>query len=208
MRNKKLLVSTLLLLAVFVSATWGISQSEIQQLARLMNWKPGQVIADVGAGDGEIGFAAAEQVGASGKIYLTELDEQKLANLKKEAEQRKLRNVAVVEAAEKKTNLPANCCDAIILRRVYHHLTAPAEMDSSLLRSLKPGGELVVIDFPPRKSLTESDPVRGVPANRGGHGIPKKILVQELAAAGFVAEKTIESWPDDNYLVIFRKPKH
>jgi len=206
MRKRKLFVSFVLLLAVFVSGAVAISESEIQRLARVMKWKPGQVIADVGAGEGEIGFAAAGKVGTTGRVYLTELDEQNLANLKKETEQRKLTNVVVVAAAEKKTNLPDNCCDAIVLRRVYHHLTAPVEMDASLLHSLKPGGELAVIDFPPNKSLTESQPVKGVPANRGGHGIPKKILVEELTAAGFVVEKTIDDWPDDNYLVIFRKP--
>jgi SAM-dependent methyltransferase len=206
MRNRKHIVSAVLLLAVFVSGAVAISESEIQRLAQVMGWKPGEVIADVGAGEGEIGFAAAGKVGETGKVYLTELDEEKLANLKKEAARRKLANVVVLAAAEKKTKLPENCCDAIVLRRVYHHLRAPAEMDASLLRSLKSGGELAVIDFPPNKSLTESQPVKGVPANRGGHGIPKTILVQELTAAGFVVEETIDDWPDDNYLVIFRKP--
>ena len=205
MRNRKMVGSVALLLAVFVTGARAISESEIQRLAQVMGWKAGQVIADVEAGEGEIGFAAAGKVGASGRVYLTELDEQKLGNLKKEAEQRKLPNVVVLAAAGRKTNLPEGCCDAIVLRRVYHHLTAPVEMDASLLRSLKPGGELVVIDFPPRKSLTESDPVKGVPANRGGHGIPKKVLVEELTAAGFVVERTIDDWPDDDYLVIFRK---
>jgi len=206
MRNRRILVSAIFLLAVFVSATLGISDSEVQRLGRVMEWKPGQVIADVGAGEGEIGFAAAEKVGLSGKIYLTELDVKKLDNLKMETGRRKLSNVVVLAAAEKETNLPDNCCDAIVLRRVYHHLTAPLEMDASLFRSLKPGGKLAVIDFPPRKSLSESDPVKGVPSNRGGHGIPKKILVSELISAGFVAAKTIDDWPEDNYLLIFRKP--
>ena len=125
-----------------------------------------------GAGEGEIGFAAAKVVGARGRVYLTELDEKKRKNLEEEVRVRGLKNVTVVQAAEKHTNLPDACCDTIVLRRVYHHLTAPAEMDMSLLRSLKIGGQLAVIDFPPRKWLGESDPVEGVPANRGGHGIP------------------------------------
>ena len=89
---------------------------------------------------------------------------------------------------------------------VYHHLTAPVEMDASLMRSLKSGGRLAVIDFPPRQSLSQSDPVKGVPQNRGGHGIPKKILVDELTSAGFIVEKTIDDWPDNDYLVMFVKP--
>jgi ubiquinone/menaquinone biosynthesis C-methylase UbiE len=203
---RKILFSGVLLLAVFVSLCSGISESEIQRLAKVMNWKAGQAIADVGAGEGEIGFAAAGVVGETGKVYLTELDQEKLAALQKEATRRKLKNVAILAAAEKETKLPDNCCDAIVLRRVYHHFTAPAEMDASLLRSLRPGGLLAVIEFAPRKSLTASDPVKGVPSNRGGHGIPEKILLEELTAAGFKLDKTLDDWPDDDYCMLFRKP--
>jgi ubiquinone/menaquinone biosynthesis C-methylase UbiE len=206
MPKRKIILSGVLLLAVFVSLCAAISESEIQRLAQVLNWKAGQVIADVGAGDGEIGFAAASAVGESGKVFLTELDEQKLAALQKDADRRKLKQVVVLAAAEKETKLPDNCCDAIILRRVYHHFTAPSEMDASLLRSVRPGGLLAVIEFAPRKSLTASDPVKGVPSNRGGHGIPKKILVEELTAAGFKLDKTFDDWPEDGYCVLFRRP--
>jgi ubiquinone/menaquinone biosynthesis C-methylase UbiE len=183
------------------------STEEIARLNQLMGWKAGQTIADIGAGEGEIGFAAAAVVGANGKIYLTELDEQKRKVLEESVNQKGLKNAVVLQAAEKQTNLPDNCCDAIVLRRVYHHLTAPAEMDASLLRSLKPGGELAIIDFAPRKWLSESDPVKGVPANRGGHGIPQRILIQELTTAGFTVDKIVDDWPD-GYCVLLRKPAH
>ena len=206
MPKRNFLVAGLLLLVVFVSVCSAISQSEIQRLARVMNWKAGQVIADIGAGEGEIGFAAAAAVGETGKVYLTELDEAKVAALGKEASRKKLKNVDVLAAAEKETKLPDNCCDAIVLRHVYHHLTAPNEIDASLMRSLRRGGLLAVIEFPPRKSLSASDPVPGVPSNRGGHGIPKKILLEELTAAGFKLDKTFDDWPEDGYCVLFRKP--
>ncbi|HWY06376.1 MAG TPA: methyltransferase domain-containing protein [Candidatus Acidoferrales bacterium] len=205
MPRRKIIFSGVLLFAVFVSLCSAISESEIQRLARVMNWKAGQVIADVGAGEGEIGFAAAIAVGETGKVYLTELDKEKIAALEKDASRRNLKNVAILAATEKETKLPDNCCDAIVLRRVYHHFTAPAEMDAGLLRSLRRGGLLAVIDFPPRKSLTASDPVKGVPSNRGGHGIPKKILVEELLAVGFSLDKTFDDWPEDSYCVLFRK---
>jgi len=48
--------------------------------------------------------------------------------------------------------------------------------------------------------------VKGVPSNRGGHGIPKKILVEELTAAGFKLDKSFDDWPEDGYCLLFRKP--
>lgn len=201
-RNNFLTLALLSLLVCLAAA----STEEITRLNHVMNWKPGQTIADVGAGEGEIGFAAAGAVGESGKVYLTELEEKKREALENEVRKRGLKNAGVIQAAEKQTNLPDNCCDAIILRRVYHHLTAPAEMDASLLRSLKPGGELAIIDFAPRKWLTETDPVKGVPPNRGGHGIPQKVLVDELTKAGFRIEQILNDWPEDSYCVLARKP--
>jgi len=192
-------------LMLFLSAA---SRDEIARLGKVMGWKAGQTLADVGAGEGEIGIAAASVVGETGKVYLTELDEKKVKALESEVKRRGLKNVVVVQAAEKQTNLSDNCCDGIILRRVYHHLTAPAEMDASLLRSLKPGGELAVIDFPPRKWLSENEPVKGVPTNRGGHGIPQKILIEELTSAGFTVDKVVDDWPEDSYCVLLRKATH
>jgi ubiquinone/menaquinone biosynthesis C-methylase UbiE len=181
------------------------STEEITRLRELLAWAPGQTIADVGAGEGEIGFAAAATVGDTGKVYLTELDENKRKALEAQIQERGLKNAVVIQAAEKETNLPDNCCDDIILRRVYHHLTAPMEIDASLRRALKPGGQLAIIDFPPRKWLTLSDPVKGVPANRGGHGIPQKILLDELTKAGFRIDKVLNDWPEDSYCVIAKK---
>lgn len=175
---------------------------EITRLAEAMEWKPGFVVADIGAGDGRFAFAAAEKVGAAGRLYATEIDPEKLKELRAEVKKRGLTNVTIVESAEADTNLPAACCDAIYLRRVYHHLTKPAEFDGKILASLKAGGKLAIIDFPPRAGLEK---VEGVPANRGGHGIPEKIVVQELTAAGLGVQREIKDWPDDSYCVVFVK---
>lgn len=176
------------------------ASEEIPKLAELMGWKPGAVVADIGAGDGSYAFAAAERVGATGKVFATEIDSDKLKALRAEVKKRNLQNVVVIESGEAETNLPAACCDAIYLRRVYHHLTKPLEFDVSLLRSLKPGGKLAIIDFPPHP---EYGLVKGVPKDREGHGIVQKILIDELGRAGFQSEKIVNDWPSNNYCVLF-----
>lgn len=185
-------------IAIRVDAT---ASSEMSRLAALMQWKPSSIVADIGAGAGRYAFAAAEHVPA-GRVFATEIDTDKLAELRAEVKKRNLQNVSVVESKEADTNLPTECCDAIFLRRVYHHLTKPVEFDAALARSLKPGGHLAILDFPPRAGL---EPVAGVPANRGGHGIPEKIVIEELTAAGLQLEKTVDDWPEDSYCVLFVK---
>src|SRR5207245_11001902 len=102
-----------------------------------MAWKPGTTVADIGAGDGKYSFAAAERLGASGKVYATEIDKKKLEELRAEVRKRKLQNVVVVDSKEADTNLPAGWCEAIFLRHVYHHLTKPAEAEANIDQSLK-----------------------------------------------------------------------
>jgi ubiquinone/menaquinone biosynthesis C-methylase UbiE len=202
MKRKNLLLGLACAAAVFAGQVRGNAADEVKRLAALMEWKPGTVAADIGAGEGEYTFAAAERVGAAGKVFATEIDAKKLAELRSEVAKRKLGNVIVVESKEADTNLPAGCCDAIFLRRVYHHLTKPVEFDANLVRSLKPGGRLAIIDFAPRAGL---DPVEGVPSNRGGHGIPQKIVIEELSAAGLQVEKIVSDWPGNSYCVLFVK---
>jgi ubiquinone/menaquinone biosynthesis C-methylase UbiE len=183
------------------------SQQEANRLAALLKWHTGDVVAEIGAGDGKFTLAAAQRVAPSGKVYSTQLDSKALAHLEELAS--KQRNVTVVKAAEADTNLPAACCDSIFMRLVYHHLTRPAEIDASLFRSLKPGGRLAVIDEDPYKGTTIPE---GVPKNRVGHGVPQKILMSELVAAGFEVEAVYNDWPSRDefhliYCVVFRKAK-
>ncbi len=176
-------------------------------MATLLNWHSGTIVAEIGAGNGKLTLAAAVRVGPSGKVYSTELDATALAHLEELAA--KEGNITAVKAAETDTNLSPGCCDSIFMRLVYHHLTRPAEIDASLFRSLKPGGRLAVIDEDPNKGTTIPE---GVPKNRGGHGVPQKILISELAAAGFEVETVSNDWPSRDafhliYCVVFRKTK-
>lgn len=182
---------------------------EAKKLGDLMNWKPGDVVAEIGAGEGQMSFAAAARVGLGGRVFSTELDGTKLGHLREEVTRRKLQNVTVVKGDPIGTNLLDDCCDAIFMRHVYHHFAKPAQTDAAIFRALKSGGLLAVIDFAPRKWLNATSPLDGAPKDHGGHGVPKKTLIEELVSSGFEIVNEPDNWPNhDDYCVIARKPAH
>jgi len=172
---------------------------EMPRLRQVLALETGRVVADVGAGKGELTFALAREVGSDGHVFSTEIDPGRLRRLREAAVTARLANVTVVDASTSETGLPATCCDAIVLRRVYHHLTDPSSLNASLLRSLRPGGVLAVIDLPPPIFL-----------GRGRFGVPAKIVISEAMSSGFELVRLIDDWPGrgplESYCVVFRKP--
>src|ERR1700740_1097348 len=119
MNRKRFLAAALLYVAIALAGTLHRANAdatdEMKRLAALMDWKPGTIVADIGAGDGRFAFATAQLVGPSGKVFATEIDQEKLAALRSDVAKRHLANVIVLDSKEAETNLPAECCDAIFL---------------------------------------------------------------------------------------------
>ena len=200
--------STAALALVFSAACAGCQWSgfgfraerEMPRVKEVLSLESGAVVADVGAGKGGLTFALATEVGPKGHVFSTEIDRARLEGLRDAVLAARLDNVTVVEAYSGETGLPPSCCDAIVLRRVYHHLTDPSAINASLLRSLRPGGVLAVIDFPPPFFL-----------GRGSFGVPANSVVSEVTSSGFELLRQIDDWPGrgpfGSYCVVFRKPR-
>jgi precorrin-6B methylase 2 len=183
------------------------AEVEVPQLVQLLELKPGMTVADVGAGFGAWTMRFSKWIGPSGRVYASDIGAPQLAALRESVKREQLANVTVVEGAVSSTNLPAGCCDAILVRDAYHHFTQPDEMIGSLAGALKPGGRLAIIDFPPRE---KSEVPAGVRANRGGHGVPPEVVQAEVGAT-LKHVRTISQWAPDSqpaslFLVLFRKP--
>ena len=180
---------------------------ELPVLVKLFDLASGMTVADVGAGFGAWTVRFSRVVGPSGRVYSTDIGVAQLAALRDATQREGLTNVTVVEGGANTTNLPALCCDAILVRDAYHHLTQPAAIVNSLAAALKPGGRLAVIDFPPRP---KSEVPSGVPADRLGHGVPPGVVEREVGAV-LTHVRTLSTWNADSeprslYLVLFRKP--
>ncbi len=212
--------TAIILLAVVLSAAcnnwrgfgFRASGPEMPRLRQVLALKPGIVVADVGAGKGEVTVALAAEVGSRGHVFSTEIDPERLEHIRTVVAAAALDNVTVVQAQAHDTGLPTSCCDAVLLRRVYHHLSDPAETNVSLLRALRPGGVLAIIDFPPTFAWLWPWPPKGVPQNRRGHGVAVHLVVEEITASGFELVQVIDDWPGRSplasYCAVFRNPRN
>jgi predicted methyltransferase len=200
MRQRKLLARWLggavLVVAVLVLTSRG-GETEVERLVAVLDIQPGDTVADIGAGDGWLSIEIATVVGESGRVFATELSPQRRDRIREAAAG--LDNVTVVEAGEHETNLAPACCDAIILRRVYHHLTDTAAMNASLHASLEPGGRLAIVELEFSGLLS---PLRGWP-----HWTDDEQVVAEVTAVGLTHVETFD-WPiGAHYAAVFRKPR-
>ena len=176
---------------------------EMPRLRHELALKPGISVADVGAGRGELTVALAGEVGPGGRVFSTDIDTRALEQIRARVAAAALQNVTVVQAHARDTGLPAHCCDAVVLRRVYHHLSDPLATSGELLRVLRPGGVLAIIDFPPMLSWLWPW--------GGGHGVAAHRVVAEVTTSGFELVHVIEDWPGrgpfNSYCAVFRKPR-
>jgi ubiquinone/menaquinone biosynthesis C-methylase UbiE len=162
----------------------------------------GLTVCEIGAGNGELSLAAARLVGPEGRVYTSELGDERVKGLQDRVAPGGLPQVTVVAGDPVKTNFPEAACDALFMRNVYHHFADPAAMNASMAASLKPGGRLAIIDFtPPGEEASR-------PADRsrdGMHGISAESVSRELTAAGFEPVAT-EAGTGRWFMVVVRRP--
>ena len=198
------LVGTLLLagIAPFAAHQEARDAADAAKLIEVLEIRAGATVADIGAGGGALVPPMSRQLGPSGRLYATDVNADRLADIRKLVASQSLPNVTVVQGADAQTNLPDACCDAIFMRLVYHHFGDPPAMNASLLRSLKPGGRIAILDFAPKTKASAPPGKRG---EGDSHGVMPATVIEELKAAGFVDVREL-TWSEPTVAVSGRRP--
>lgn len=156
----------------------------------------GMAVADVGAGTGLFTFMFANAVGAQGKVYAVDIAKPFLAHIAATAKAKSLPQVTTIEGGLDSPRLPEQSVDRIFICDTYHHFENPLPMLNALSRALRPGGELVLVDFKRDEATSTAWTLKHVRAG-------ETQVIKEFARAGFRVTRR-EGFLKDNYVLVFK----
>ncbi|MDP4021593.1 methyltransferase domain-containing protein [Methylobacterium sp. NEAU 140] len=180
--------------AEIVAPQWAVEADrdkadEFGQISRAMGIKPGESVADIGAGNGYHVTRLSPLVGPTGRVFAEDVTPAYLADLERRV--KGLGNVTVVRGAAHDPRLPPASLDAAILVHMYHEISQPYGLLHNLAPAMKPGGRVGIVD-------ADDIPSR--------HGTPPALLRCELAAAGYREIGFHPLTGDVGYLMVFAAP--
>lgn len=167
-------------------------------IVRALRLKPGQSVADVGAGTGLFTALLAAEVGGQGRVFAVDISRTFVDNVLRRARQAGPDQVVGVVNDPHSVQLPQASVDLVFICDTYHHFEYPVDTLDSIHRALRPGGQLVIIDFRRREGQSTPWVMSHVRAGR-------EEVVAEIEARGFQLE---EEPPllRGNYFLRFQRP--
>ena len=154
--------------------------------------RPGQVVADIGAGSGYYSMLLSTAVGPRGRVYATDIQPEMLALIQNKIDKTRVANVELVLGTPSESRLPDGAIDLALMVDVYHELAQPRVFLQSLKRAIKPDGRLVLIEF---RKESASVPIREE------HKMTIREARMELEAEGYRFERVIDVLPWQHILV-------
>ena len=169
------------------------------QIVEALALRPGQVVADVGAGTGLFVAYLSEAVGPDGAVIAVDISPDFVAHIQARAAAAGLENVRTQLGAQDDVLLDEASVDLIYTCDTYHHFEDTAAILESMRKALKPGGRLVVVDYHRIEGKTRPFLMEHVRAGQS-------VFSAEIEAAGFTRLPDPETpFLDENYMMVFER---
>jgi len=162
------------------------------EVIHALGLKPGEVIADIGAGSGYFTFHLARHVGEKGKVYAVDISPDMILHINRRIREAKANNVVSVLAEPADPLLPDQSVNRFFICDVWHHVESQTKYLSLMKKMLKPGGEIVMIDFH-KKELPFGPPLQ--------MKIAREDLINQMETNGFRLTKEHTFLPHQYFLV-------
>lgn len=165
-----------------------------QQVVENLDLRPQDVVADIGAGTGYFSFRIAKLV-PQGKVYAADIQQEMLNVIEFLKQEDKVENVTTILGEEKSPNLPNESIDLALMVDTYHELAYPQEMMEEIVKSLKPKGRVVLVEYRWENPLIQIKAL---------HKMTENQVKKEMQNVGLVWQKTEEFLPQQ-HLLFFQK---
>jgi protein-L-isoaspartate O-methyltransferase len=170
-------------------------EEDPERMIEELNVRPGDVVADIGAGTGYLSRRLAKQVGPKGKVLAVDIQPEMLVLLTNRMAQLGISNVFPVLGRNTSPQLPEGSVDLALMVDVYHEFDFPYEMMQAICAALKPGGRVVFVEY---RGEDPSVPIKLV------HKMTEAQVKKEMAALPLHWVQTLRSLPRQ-HMIVFRK---
>ena len=162
-----------------------------------LHLEPGTDIADIGAGTGFFSRMFANAVGPKGTVYAVDIADNFIEHIEKTAKEEKLQNLKAILCDERSTKLKKASVDIVFICDTYHHFEFPFDTMASIYDALRPGGQVVIVDFERIQGVSNDWTLNHVRCGKG-------TVTEEVKDAGF---DFVEEVPmmDHQYVIRFTK---
>lgn len=169
-----------------------IAEEQPDRMLAALDIKPGQVVADIGAGVGYHVVRISPLVGPTGKVIGEDIQPEMIELMRQNVARLGLQNVQLILGEPDDPKLPDNAVDLILMVDVYHEFANPEVMLQRFRRALKPAGRLVLVEY------RGEDP--NVPI-RPEHKMTIQQVRAEVEPAGFAFQKTLDFLPWQHIII-------
>nr|WP_322658682.1 class I SAM-dependent methyltransferase [Dendronalium sp. ChiSLP03b]MDZ8204843.1 class I SAM-dependent methyltransferase [Dendronalium sp. ChiSLP03b] len=171
------------------------AEEQPSKMIGVLNLKPNDVVADIGAGTGYMSFRIAPLL-TEGKVIAVDIQPEMLEIIEFFKKEKNISNVEPVLATETDPNLPAASIDLVLMVDAYHELEYPQEVMQGIVKALKPGGRVVLVEYRGENPFITIKRL---------HKITQKQVRKEMQAVGLVWRETKNLLPQQ-HLMVFEKP--
>ncbi len=168
---------------------------KIDYIIEKLQLKPGQSVADIGAGPGVLSIPIAKAV-APGKVYAVEIDKGFFDHIDRRAKEQHVGNVVNVLGEFTDPRLPARDVDVALFHDVLHHIENRAAYLKAVAEYVKPSGRIAIIELPPNGSHKDSPTLV----------VTKDQVKGWMADAGFRPVQEFDGLNEGKWFIVYARP--
>ncbi len=173
-----------------------IATLKIDYIISKLELKPGQVVADLGAGPGVISLPMAKTVGPTGKVYAVDIDQAFIDHITMRAKEQGIGNVTAVLGKFTDPGLPARDVDVALFHDVLHHIKDRAEYLKNTAQYVKAGGRIAIVELDPKTGSHRDEPALTV---------SREEAKAWLAAVGFKPVQEFDGLTENKWFVVYSR---